>query len=74
MRDQLLSGFVMGVVTGMAASLLLVTPLMVGEVRDDLNAAWAEDVQAWEDHSQAMYEQGKSDAFAIAAAARECGQ
>ena len=62
----------LGVITGSALTLLLVCPLLVAEVRHDLNAAWAEDVQAREAHSQAMYERGRSDELEMAALAREC--
>ena len=74
MRDQLLSGFVMGLVTGMAASLLLLAPLMVHDARSEIQAAWDADVQDSLRREQAAYDQGKHDALEAAELARECGE
>ena len=64
----------LGVAGGAFAGILLVTPLVVNEVRDDLNAQRAESEAAWERHAAAMYARGYEDALALAEAAREAGQ
>ena len=74
MGDPLLRGFALGAATGAAAAGMLVCPLMVHEVRSELQAAWDADVRDSVQRCQAAYEAGRRDGIEMAEAARECGQ
>jgi len=64
----------LGVAGGAFAGILLVTPLMLAEQRQTLEAAWDEDVAAWERHADAAYERGRADGIEFAGLARECAR
>jgi len=66
--------FAFGVACGAALATMLVMPIVVHEVRGEVQAAWDADVHAFVDREQAAYEQGRADAEALAALEKEEAQ
>ena len=69
--DEHVRWFALGIATGMFAGVLLVTPLMLSEQRQEIQAAWDADVQAWAEQCDRAYQQGRLDAEEMQALARE---